>query len=288
LKAPMGQGPAGMYPSGKRFVLFPALGGPTTWFPTSYTPGQVLAILKDLKPDVLHRYLIRGVARNPRAIVPGSNPPITVTEFVQASMDASNSVVVPMVSLPTFDQDKSLFYEQTQTLVALPVDPPMAFLSIDEWYPFRAVHGADSVRMMGEIADRLRGQGWKGLQVGACGAPDFPSGLTDFSLFCVNQANWEPDWGTLSRLKSVPSNGAFQLTIDWPPPMAAFSKLSGDEQARLVSGYARGQAERGYSLIYPIVLVNPKRTVDYDSMKVRTSGGETLYQVMKGLMQSYN
>ncbi len=212
---------------------------------------------------------------------------MSVKEFAQASVDASKSVIVPMVSLDTYERDQGLFFEQTRTLASLSIDPPMTMLSIDLWYPFLAAHGADAQRTMDSIVDTLRSQGWKGFEVGACGAPQLRDGTASFSLFCVNPSTWDPDLSMLRTLRAK-SIDSVQLMIDWPPPMAAFAALPPDRQEALLTRYAQGQSQEGYRFVYPVVLVNPKKTVNYDSLAVRTSRGETMYQVMKRLMDQYN
>ncbi|HKT21184.1 MAG TPA: hypothetical protein VJR06_00980, partial [Nitrososphaerales archaeon] len=283
------------HPQGKRFVILPTLSPPVggssgpSWDPTPYTPQDVLNILTDLQPDTLHRYIARTAAQDPNAIVPGSDPAMTVTEFVQASMDASGSVVIPKTTFEDYDSDPQSFFQQTMSLLDLPVNPSFEFLSIDNWETFTGAHGAESVQLLASIVDNLRSQGWKGIEAGACGAPGIPSGLTDFSLFCVDGTTWEPEYGILSEVEQIPSNKAFQLSIDYPQPIQAFAALPPDRQEQLVTGYASAQGSKGFNFIYPIIMYNSGTfTLNYDSTKQVTSSGKSMYDVMKSLMAKYN
>src|SRR5438445_160338 len=78
---------------------------------------------------------------NPAVPVASGSPPMTVGEFLNASMRACNCYIIPGVSLNQYDQ--GTFFTTARALLALPVYPKMVYLSLDKWHDFSTNHSPD-------------------------------------------------------------------------------------------------------------------------------------------------
>ena len=265
-------------PSGHRFIRIRALGPNSGWALPGYDAQQVLSMISQLKPDVLERYT--DGSQNPNApvpVAPGS-PPMTVGEFLNASMQACNCYIIPGASLNEYD--KGTFFATAQSLLSLPVYPPFTFLSLDSWHAFSTNHTSDQVKAMFQ---QLYSQGWAGIGVNACGRYFSSYGYATFSDFCVRTVNWQPDTTTLASIRTEPNIKLDLLYIDFPREMQLFTSLSGDQEAQiLTNNIGPAQSSDGFEFVYPVV------QSFWDSNAHSTSGGASIYSVMQGMMAQYN
>ena len=269
-------------PPGKRFIRIRALNPRSAWGLPGYDAQQVLAMISQMKPDALERYT-SGV-QNPNAAVPvaSGSPPMTVGEFLNASMRACNCYIIPGVSLNQYDQ--GTFFTTARALLALPVYPKMVYLSLDKWHDFSTNHSPDQVK---GVFQQLYSQGWTGIGVNVNGGY-FPTyGYATFTDARINPSNWQPDIANLADARSESNISLVLLYIDFPKPMDSFAALSPDQQAQvLTDNIAPAQSSDGFYFVYPIV------QSFWDSNNQTTSSGgpyqgETVYAVMLQLMQQF-
>jgi hypothetical protein len=248
-----------------------------------YNAQQVLQMISDLKPDVLERF-VTG-AQNLSAPVPvaAGAPPMTAGEFLNASTKACNCYVIPRISLNEYD--KGTLFQTSESLLSLAIQPTMVYLSLDDWTPFVTTHTPAQIEGMFQ---ELYAQGWHGIGVNDCGGVHTTYGYATFADFCIDSSNWMPNGAALSTLKSEPSIKLYLLYIDFPQPMQKFMQLPVDEQASvLANNIGPAQSRQGFVFVYPIV----QDFWDSNNQVTSASGpyhGETLYVLMKGLMNQYN
>jgi hypothetical protein len=300
---PLGAGRAP--PVGKRWVRIRALDA-TGWSLTgvgvngtqSYTAQDILTMIRELQPDVLERYTTG--AMSPDMLVPtspdaGLDGGMTVLQFLQASLDAcqlhdGGCYMIPRVTLDEYDA--GTIYRTTRELFGLPLTPPLRYLSLDNWTPFYGGHSECEIR---NLFEALYGEGWQGLAV-IWSQPASPL-IDDLTFGEVTSAlakdagNWKafhPDFGTI---KLVQSNGLGQVLnyIDFPTQIQTFIDLLdvNQEAMALENNYAPAQADGGFFFVYPIIQGPwdaPHRMTSADG----GFAGESLYEVMKQLMQTYN
>jgi hypothetical protein len=259
----------GSFYSSTDFARIRALDG-GEWSPTTETPAAVLSMIQDMRPQVLERYVSGGV--NASALLPGG---LSEQQFLQASEDYG-ATIVPRISL----QDPNL-YSEAQSLYNLPINPPMRYLSLDNWAPYS--QGATQAQVVA-MFQKLYAQGWEGIGVNMCGGYYPTYGYATWADFCVlPQQNYNPDLKTLNQLRSAePNLQLFLLYIDFPGQMKQFVTLSGNQQAQVLTTDAQQQASNGYKLVYNVL------QTFYDSNNIFTSSGQSIRSVIKGLMTQYN
>jgi len=109
---------------------------------------------------------------------------------------------------------------------------------------------------------------------------------------CVDTATWEPNVAQLQAAKASSNVDTIFLYIDFPGQVADFKKLSAERQADILTSFAAKQKEKGYTFIYNVLQEVPD-DVGWDATKIKTSDsgpyhGQTIFEVMKGLMDRYN
>ena len=271
------------YPQGTRFIRIRALEKNSMWALPDYDAQQVLRIISDLKPEALERYVSGPQnASAPVPVAPGS-PPMTVGEFLNASLRACECNIIPRLSLGNYDSGK--FLNEAASLLSMPVYPKMRYLSLDSWTPFASSHTSDEVKGMFQ---RLYDQGWAGVGLNECGGYSPSYGYATFASFCVSTNTWKPIAVGLAQLKNEPNIKLRLLYIDFPDAMKNFSALSTTEEADIFAQkISPAQSEDGFVFVYPIA------QSFWDSMTRVTPaesayGGASIYEVMKGLMNQYN
>ncbi|MCX7013664.1 MAG: hypothetical protein NTW86_14095 [Candidatus Sumerlaeota bacterium] len=252
------------------------------WDPTDYNAQQILSLIAELKPNVLERYTDGRL--DPTALVPVAEgqPPMTVVEFLNASMrgGAPGCVITPRLSLNEYDM--GTFFDTAQSLYGFPVDPPMRILSLDNWKPFAPSHTPEQVR---DMFLRLREQGWRRIAVNLVGGIYDPQGFASIVEVGVKkQEGFAPDREKLKALGAVPGVEKRLLYIDFPGQTNEFMKLDPDERARKLEEIAAAQEREGYTFVWPIL------QGAWDSARVFTSPsgpyrGQSLYDVMKAALR---
>ena len=271
------------YPPGTRFVRIRALESNSAWPLKNLTAQQVLNVISDIKPDALERYV--SGPQNPSATVPVApgSPPMTVGEFLNASMSACKCYIIPRLSLGSYDSGRLL--TQSANLLTLPVYPMMRYLSLDNWKPFAASHSSDEIKGMFQ---KLYAQGWAGIGLNECDGYSPSYGYATFADFCVSTNTWEPNIIQLTGLKAESNIGLRLLYIDFPQAMANFSALSPTQEADILAhNLAPVQSKDGFLFVYPIVQGIWDSTTRF-TPSGSAYGGKSIYEVMKGLMGQYN
>jgi hypothetical protein len=271
---------------GKRYIRLRTLTENSVWAlstsqgaPKNWNAQQVISIISDLKPNVLQRY-ITGI-QNPIANVP-SNPSMTVEEFLQASMDASGSIIVPRISLDEYNA--GTFFQTSQNLLSLNLDPPMRYLSLDNWSNFSTAHSNDTIV---SLFEQLYGDGWTQIGVNESGGYYSDFGYADWADVNTDLSTMLPQSEVLAAVQGEGNIKRIFSIIDFPNTMMNFIALPPDTQATILTNLASHQAADGYTVVYNLL------QGFYDSTLFSTSasgpyGGQTIYEVVKNLLNQYN
>jgi hypothetical protein len=221
----------------------------------------------------------------------------TALEFLQACLDRcenpNSTSMFPRITFNLFSQGgETAFLQAAQQIYSLhqQLDPPQTLLSVDNF------NSSSSPQDGVTLSQKLFEMGWTGLCWGACGAQTLPEGVGSFAMVCVNPPKWALDTSTMVALQGIGGYGEFEAQIDFPTQMSKFAALPPDSMADIMTALAEGQASGGYHYMYPIIQERSADTSSafgWDSTQVFTSpsgkyGGQSLYEVMKGLMQLYN
>ena len=300
-------GSRGAFPTGNRVVRIRVFNDDQSWTNAlgTYTTQDVLGLIEDLKPTTLNRYF--SGPQDPRALLPArtGEPNMTVKEFLQASIDACESptrtTMFPRLSYSQYYGDglEANFLEAAEKMFSLcgALDPSQTLLSIDN-YPIDSTTSSSSTASsnpdVGGLAEKLYEMGWTGLAWGACGSA-VPEGSASYAMVCATSGG-SPDRDGMSALQSIGGYGEFEVQMDFPYTMSVFASQSPDAMADALSGLAAGQAAGEYHFMYPIIQLQSAETSDsfqWDSTKIFTSPtgeyqGQSLYEVMKSLMERYN
>jgi hypothetical protein len=257
---------------------------PAKWDPVGYTAQDILGMIADLQPTVLERYTDGRMMRDDPVPVAEGEPPMTVLEFLNASMKAGapGCIITPRVSFHEYAM--GTLFSTAQSLYDLPLDPPMRILSLDNWGNINKDGlSQDELRT---IFETLAAQGWHHIAVNMVGGLHDPMGYAEIAEFGVlKNERYMPNLTKLSRMKELPYLRKHLLYIDFPGQIAGFLETYGpDERAdHLVKVLAGLQEREGYTFVWPILQGK------WDSTQLHTSPkgpykGASLYEVMKQAM----
>ena len=286
------------YPPGNRVVRIRPLDPNSTWILPGYTATDVLKWITDLKPTTLNRYTTGTQFPNASVPVASGQPPMSIQQFLQQSLNdmGPNPVIFPRISFKDYATSPTLFMSEAQSLYTLysKLSPSQTLLSLDNTNTYFATHTVADAQI---LESQLLAIGWTGIAWGACAATNqLPTGTT-FAMICITPPTWQPDYSTMAALQAQqPSIKEYETQIDFPGVMSSFAALSPDQEAAVITNLASNQSSHGYHYMYPIMQLksgSTSNTFAWDSTKVVTSAsgpyhGETLYTVMKNLMQLYN
>ncbi|MCK5219923.1 hypothetical protein KAR10_10375, partial [bacterium] len=249
------------------------------WDPVDYNAHQILAMIEDFRPSVLERYTDGRLDADALVPVAKGKPPMTVLQFLNASIKAGapDCQITPRVSL--WEYDKGTLFQTAQSLYDLPLIRPMRIISLDNWSAFAREHSKKQVR---EMFEKLKAQGWRQIAVNMVGGLRDPLGYAAIAEFGIKKdLNFAPDFDKLERMKALGTIKKHLLYIDFPLQTADFMELPPDKRADILTkSYGDRQKTEGFTFVWPIVQGK------WDSKKVKTSQqgpykGKTLYEVMK-------
>lgn len=276
-------------PPGNRFVRIRAWEG--GWALPGYNAQQVLAMISYLKPNVLERYISNGFNPDQKVPVASGEPPMTILQFLNASLQAcapEDCYMIPRISLDDYSSGK--LYNESLQFLNLPVYPKIRFLSLDDWSQFSQRHSQAQVQAMFQT---LYAQGWEGIGVNDAGGYYSAYGYASFVDFGITTNTvhnpWTPNAGTLAKIKADPSIKRALLYIDFPDQMIPFnSSLTADEEASVLTyNVTSVQSNENFTFVYPIIQSFWDSTL-HITTKNSTWGGASIYRVEKKLMDEYN
>jgi hypothetical protein len=271
------------FPPGTRFIRIRTLESKSMWNLENSDAQHVLSQIADLKPDVLERFVTGPQKVDAEVPVAPGSPPMTVGQFLNASTKACGCYIIPRLSL--LDYDKGTLFTEAQSLLTFPVSPQMRYLSLDNWGSFASGHTPDEIKGMFQL---LYSQGWAGIGVNECNGYSPSYGYATFADFCVGASYWRPDRNSLASIHTEPNIKLILLYIDFPQPMTDFSVLQPDKEAMILAHkIAPAQSADGFLFVYPI-----QQDFWNSATRLTSQGGpfkgQSLYDVMKGLMAQYN
>jgi len=293
------------FPAGNRVVRIRALDANTagTWALANYTGTDILRWLADLKPTTLNEFtsLVGASEANNPVPVCGTCTPLTVQQFLQASLDAAgpNATILPRLPLSEYlaPNSPAKFMADAQDMFNLysSLSPRQTLLSVDETTAF--LSAGHTINDIVSLDANLTQMGWTGISWGACAVEGLPSGVASFARDCVSTNGWGCVLPSIpALLQSQPSIREVECHIDYTTPfMGVFVTLSGDQQAAILKDLAANQTGPlgPYHYMYPVAQVSHGSSVSYDANRVFTSAtgpyhNQSIYQVIKGLMNIYN
>ncbi|MCB1121240.1 MAG: hypothetical protein KJT03_06810 [Verrucomicrobiae bacterium] len=251
-------------------------------FTDGTTAQDVLAIIRDLKPNVLDRFITGK--QDPDMLVPvaAGEPPMTVLEFLDAAQAAGapDCIITPKINLK-WSLEK--IYLSATNLSNLPLKKPLRVISLDLYPYFYETYGAEEAEA---CLRKLTDMGFK-LGGNFTGGPRTPSfGMQFHGTFNVNKgAGFMPNTNALEALRETkPEMAKFFLYIDYPHPMQEFTALPVDEQAEIYYNKI-WPAQEKYGVTYSYTILQD----GWDARKSFTSpngpyGGKSMYDITKDLI----
>ena len=252
-----------------------------------YTAQDVLEMIADLKPTCLERY-ITGY-HNPDRQVPVREgyPPMTVKEFLNASLQAAapGCEIVPKLNLQWLgtENGRKLFWESAEKLYALDLVRPIRNINLDCWDHYcNEIHKTPEERH--EMFSRLRSIGYEKIGMNFTGLYGVNDPDIDYGDFNIDKVNWVVKEAAVTRLRSYPNVKDIYLYIDYPGPMQAFMEKDPDEQARIYTEVIYPSQEAlNIHFVYAII------QDFWCASEIVTSpdgpyGGKTMYDITKELL----
>eukprot|EP01043_Picozoa_sp_COSAG02_P019732 COSAG02_NODE_960_length_15642_cov_34.870424_2_plen_362_part_00 len=258
------------------------------WQLPNHTATDVLAMIADVKPTLLERYFSGRANLSASVPVSPGEPPMTVGEFLNrsAANGAVGCSIMPRLSLwEALDAQDSLL-DTAAHLKALPIQPPMTALGLDNWANF-ASDPSVNASVVRTLFTELRSQGWTTLSVNEVGGVHRAEGLADMADFGTSVTNGAadaaPNWQELKKIKADPTIKHALLYIDFAGQMMRFMNNSSpdDIASALLDRIATNalQEERGYSFVYPMVQSFWDSTVLFTD-PTGSCGGKSVYSLM--------
>jgi hypothetical protein len=265
------------------------------WQYDDYTAQDVLKMIEKLQPTELERYISGPF--NPDTLVPvdSGEPPMTVAEFLNASMAAGapGCTISPRVSLevlwnkdcPWSTEFTNCFYAVADNLYNLPIDPPIRTISLDNWGGFSKTYSDEVIE---GILTNLVAMGWERIAANYIGGNRNSYGIVKVGMFGVDHDTYDAKMSAYDAIVANESIEDVLLYIDFRNPAEAFSTNHPDFQAAELYEIAAAQVSNDYTFVYPVIGAD-----FWDVNNVFTSsngpyGGMSLFDVMVDAMRTYN
>jgi hypothetical protein len=247
------------------------------WDPKHGHSGRdVLKMIEELKPTCLNRFMC-GMP-HPELMIPMGNgeDPMPFPEYLTAAMKAGapGCTIAPKLHL----NDRWVFTDEYRMKAAralrnLKVTPRLTVLDLDCY--FSKGNAAERKQVLQDFKD----MGWKDLEFNFVGNTGKTFGLVSYGMAGIDGNTGFLGGSALGRMRKTPGVRVYLGHIDYPPGIAKFASHSPDKQAAILTHIQKIQYEHGFRFIYPVLCPY------YDSTKVRTSKGKTIYEVIKGLIE---
>jgi hypothetical protein len=263
-----------------------------SWTSPNENAQQILSMISQSSPQVLERMTAGVFNWTFQVPVCSGCAPMTYGQFLNASMDACQCYIIPRLDiLDTWS--KGTFLAEAKYLLSVPVYPRFSILSIDQWDDFCNQQNCNCA-LAQEIFHTLYQMGWKGVGVLNGVPPYHPTcGWATYVTFDINKTTWQINSAFLSSIKADPT---VQRILMYDPDFAGQAlalqatcgSASGgeyyscDQMASAITYAARNQAQYGYTYVY-----NIEQTF-WDSTKMFTSNGTSIYDIELSLMNKYN
>jgi len=301
------------YPAGDRVLRIRAVDQNGKWGLPLYTANDVLNWIADLQPTTLNRFsdgVPSGAASVPVAV---GQPVMTTTQFVQNVLTAMGKYTttaqifgrlslkdyLPAAGCTGCTGSNATFMSEAQQIYAFysSLNPPQKLLSLDNTLPFASYYGVNAPAQAAAIQTNLYNIGFTGVEWGACTSQNLPGIQSDTSFFtmecsapCTTVSNCTINLTALATDKSLPSTKEIESQIDFPAEMSALELLPVDSQAQIFTNQASNQTKWGTHYMYPIAQVGTQSWYALQQLTSATGPwhGQSLYAVMKSLLNTYN
>jgi hypothetical protein len=287
------------YPIGPIFVRIRAVDTSgysvqdTQWSLPQYNAQQILSMITDLHPQVLERMTTNVFNWTAPVPVCSTCQAMNYGQFLNASMYACQCYIIPRLDMNLWTGNGTTFLQEAKYLLSVPVYPRFSILSVDNWGTFCASSGGcSSCAFDKQVFAPLYAMGWKGIGVLNAGSPYYGTcGWATYVDFDISSNNWTVNQNLLSEIKADSTVQKILLYApDFPGQAQKLETDSPDQIANIITTIASQQSKYGYTYVYNIVQPLPNNGI-WDTKTIITSSahnGQSLYAIMRGLMQKYN
>lgn len=224
------------------------------WMHPEYTAEDILEKIEVIRPQVLERYFTGK--QDLEALVPvrEGNPPMSVKEFLDASVSAGapGCIIIPKLNLTWFSWGKEkYFWEAAENNYNLSLERPIRIVNLDNWKAFIDKHGEEQLK---GVLERLKRIGYETIGVNMTGGYRPGFGMVSFADFPIDSENWKIRTSTLDKFKADPDITQYYLYIDYPGQMDKFMELTPDEQADVITKVIEPAAKQhDFTFVYPVL-----------------------------------
>ena len=266
----------------QRAVRIRVLSSGSVWGAQNYTADQILSMISDLKPTMLHRYITGYQDPSLQVPVCFSCAPMTVQQFLQASEAGSNSFIVARISI--WEYDNGTLFSTSKNLLSIQLNPPIRMLSLDDFDGWIKVHDAYTFV---NIANELYNQGWIWVETGGAGSQgSVPDWTTNYASAIFSQPDFTVSPIGVQKWFSKPDIHYVLASQSFPTDISYLKSLPTDQLAAIYSNVAANQTSHGYHMIY--FILQGKWDTNQINIASGPYAGMTLYAEMKQLMNTYN
>ncbi|MCF7847932.1 MAG: sulfatase-like hydrolase/transferase [Kiritimatiellales bacterium] len=263
------------------------------WQYDDYTAQDVLRMIKIMKPTVLERYISGPLDPDARVPVARGEPPMTVAEFLNASMKAGapGCTISPRISLEVLPgkpckwnkKFSDCFYAVADNLYNLPIDPPIRTLSLDNWGGYSKTHSDGEIKAM---LDKLVDMGWGRIAANYIGGNHKSYGIIKVGMFGVDHDTYLPKMNAHAAIALNQSIEDIMLYIDFRNPAEEFSQLPPDEQAAKLYEIAALQKKHDFTFVWPVIGADFWDVTKVFTSKTGPYGGKSIFDVMVDAMHN--
>ena len=199
-----------------------------------YTAKEVIAIIEELKPDRLERF-ISGVIY-PDATVPVDlgEAMMTVQQFLNAAIRAGSPDcrIIPELSLQWIPDNENLFWKTASAYKNMLLDRPIRSIYLDGWVAFCEDNNITAEKRS-DILKHLREIGYQDIFVDYTGNLEENDPYITGAYLNINPETWRVDDAKLNTLKSYSNISKILVHMDTPETLNQFKLKDADEQANI-------------------------------------------------------
>lgn len=247
-----------------------------SWQLQNHNGKDVLEMVRQLKPDVLNRFFTPRPTMTAMVPMGPGSPPMPIAQYLTQVMTVCGDKCTMTAKVPL--NRNALWTDQylkdsLAAALALPVTPPVRAMDLDNWFNRPGNYPA-------EMKD-IKNMGWDqlGLNYTGSGEQDIESyGLVSYGLAAIHPGDWQVATKQIERMKTQGVKN-IQAAIDYPRAIAAFGKITPDQQADVIETVSKEQKTLGFKFVYPIIYGGYDATT-YVTNKDGPYHGKTVFDVI--------
>jgi hypothetical protein len=283
------------------------------WTSPNVNAQQALAMITQLKPDVLERMISQpydSAELNQDVPVCSGCSPMTFLQFLDNATHDCSCYITPRLSVSSIDNGiappndnlndcssptySGYFVCQAYAEYNTPITPHLEILSLDDWQSSCANDknfNCGSCSWIGSVFQPLYAMGWKGVSTLNGGGYYSACGWATYVGF---DSGSQINTGLLTKIQADPTvMRVFMYDPDFPGPAQSLQGTcsSSDPQneytgcdtvGSTVTMAAENQAKYSYTYVYAV------EHTFWDTKRMFLSNGTSIYQLMSSLLSTYN